>query len=122
MCPLQRRARRDAARQLVVDGIDPAAQKQAEKVADAYTFKAIALEWVGKQNFSPKTLKKANWTFEDLLFPHLGSKPIRVITAPEVLAAVRRLEARGKIATAHRCKQRASQIFRYAIATGRAER
>ncbi len=116
------RGRRDAARQLVVDGIDPAMRKQAEKSADANTFKAIALEWIDKQSFTPKTLKKAKWMFDDLLFPHLGSKPIRGITAPEVLATARRLEVRGKIETAHRCKQRASQIFRYAIATGRAER
>ena len=116
------RARRDAARQLIADGVDPSVRKQAEKLAETDTFKSVALEWLDKQNFAPKTLKKAKWTFEDLLFPYLGSKSIRSISAPEVLAAVRKLEARGKIETAHRSKQRASQIFRYAVATGRAER
>ena len=65
--------------------------------------------------------RKANWTFQQLLFPELGDRPIRHIKAPELLAALRKLEARGKIETAHRTKQRASQIFRYAIATGRAD-
>jgi integrase len=116
------RERRDDARKLLASGGDPSAAKQAEKLADANTFKAVALEWLGKQNFAPKTLKKAEWTFNDLLFRQLGAKPVRSITAPDVLAVIRRIEARGKIETAHRTKQRAGQIFRYAIATGRAER
>jgi integrase len=81
----------------------------------------VALEWLAKQNLAAATIEKAKWTFEQLLFPELGERPIRHITAPELLAALRKLESRGKIETAHRTKQRASQIFRYAIATGRAE-
>ena len=116
------RERRDDARKLIANGVDPSTRRQAEKLAGADTFKAVALEWLDKQNFAPKTLKKAQWIFNDLLFRQLGSKPVRSITAPDVLAVVRRIEARGKIETAHRTKQRAGQIFRYAIATGRAER
>ena len=56
------------------------------------------------------------------IFPWLGNSPIKNITAPELLTALRRIEAKGSIDTAHRAKQNCGQIFRYAIATGRAER
>ena len=115
------RTRRDDARKLIADNTDPSVVKQAEKTAGAESFKAVALEWLAKQNLAAATIEKAKWTFEQLLFPELGHRPIRHITAPELLAALRKLEARGKIETAHRTKQRASQIFRYAIATGRAD-
>jgi hypothetical protein len=75
-----------------------------------------------KQPFAPKTLKKAVWTFEDLLFPYIGSWPVSTLTAPELLDVFRRLERRGKHETAHRAKQRVAQVLRYSIATGRAER
>jgi integrase len=118
------REKRDDARKLLADGIDPSSHKKALKVAQTDTFEAIATEWLDMQrnSFSAKTLEKAEWTFKDLLNPHLGNKPIRSITSPEILEALRKLEARGKHETAHRTKQRASQIFRFAIATGRADR
>jgi integrase len=114
------RERREEARKLIADGIDPSITKQAEKTAAADTFRVIGLEWLAKQKLAPATMEKARWTLNDLLFPDLGDKPISVITAPEVLAVLRKIEGRGAIETAHRTKQRASQIFRYAIATGRA--
>lgn len=80
------------------------------------------MEWLEKRKFAPKTLKKAEWTLNDLLFPHIGSRPIASITAPDMLRVLRPIEERGKHETAHRTKQRASEVFRYAIATGRAER
>lgn len=116
------REKREAARTQVADGIDPSAQRQAERAAAVDTFEVIAREWLGKQKFSAKTLEKAEWTFRDLLYPYIGSKPIKQLTAPEILQVLRRLESRGKIETAHRTKQRVSQVIRYAIATGRAER
>lgn len=120
--PLKRaHERRDDARRLLAEGIDPSAKRQAERAAQADTFKAIALEWLAKQKLADSTREKAEWTFETLLFPYLGAKQITSITAPDVLAALRRIEAQGKHETAHRAKQRASQVFRYAIATGRAE-
>ncbi len=120
--PLKRaRERRDDARRLLADGIDPSAKRQAERAAQADTFKAIALEWLAKQKLADSTRDKAEWTFETLLFPYLGAKQITSITAPDVLVALRRIEAQGKHETAHRAKQRAGQVFRYAIATGRAE-
>lgn len=58
-------------------GRDPAAERRAERVSSANTFELIAREWLGKQPFTPKTLKKAVWTFEDLLFPYIGSPHLR---------------------------------------------
>lgn len=118
------RDRRDEARKLVAAGGDPAVKRKAEKIARADTFSAIAKEWLDLQRkkFSPATITKAEWTFDELLNPYIGSRPIREITPPELLAALRKLEARGKHETAHRTKQRAGQVFRYAIATGRADR
>ncbi len=102
--------------------VDPAAQRRAERAGHKNTFQAIALEWLEKRTFAAKTREKAEWTFNDLLFPKIGSRPITSISAPDMLRALRPIEERGKHETAHRTKQRASQVFRYAIATGRAER
>lgn len=118
------REKRDALRLQLSAGVDPTARVAALKLAAADTFAAIATEWLERQrpSFAEATWVKAQWTFHDLLFPFIGSRPIREITAPEILAVCRRLEARGKHETAHRTKQRCGQVFRYAIATGRAER
>lgn len=119
---------RDDAKALLRGGKDPAAVRKAEKLkaslAGAESFEAVAREWLAKQKakLAPATYDKAVWTFEDLLFPWLGSKPVSTITPADLLAALRRIESRGRHETAHRTKQRASQVFRYAIATGRAER
>jgi hypothetical protein len=67
------------------------------------------------------TQQKALWLLE-MLFPPIGKRPIREVTPPELLEALRKIEAKGFHATAHRAKQKCGQIFRYAIATGRAER
>jgi len=117
----QARKRATAARQQVEDGYSPAAEKRAEAGRQTHTFAAIGQEWLAKQHFQVATREKAEWTFNDLILPYLGSKPIRQITAPEILEVLRKLELRGKHETAHRTRQRISQVFRYAIATGRAE-
>jgi integrase len=119
------RDRRDEARKLVAAGIEPSANRKAEKIAQATTFEAVAREWLltGKsKERSPATREKSRWLLEDLLFPFIGSKPIGQLSAPDVLAAVRKLEARGKHETAHRAMWKAGQVFRYAIATKRADR
>jgi len=115
------RAKRTELRAALEAGKDPAAERRAARNS-ANSFETIAREWLGKQPFTPKTLKKAVWTFEDLLFPHIGSRPVSALTPPELLEVFRRLERRGKHETAHRTKQRVGQVLRYAIATGRAER
>jgi integrase len=116
------RARRRSLHGALEAGRDPAAERRTERASSANTFESIAREWLGKQPFAPKTMKKAVWTFEDLLFPYIGSRPVSALTAPELLGVLRRLERRGKHETAHRAKQRVGQVVRYAIATGRAER
>lgn len=119
---------RDDARKLLRGGKDPSACRQASKAATltaaANTFECVAREWLGKKKavLAPATYTKASWLLEELAFPWLGSRPISEIDAPTVLSVLRRVEARGKLETAHRLKQHCSQVFRYAVATGRATR
>jgi integrase len=123
--PLKRaREKRDESRRLLADGIDPSAQRQATKVAQTETFEAIAREYfeVRRNGLAASTFQKRLKRFEDFVFPYLGNKPIASITAPEFLAVLKRVEARGIHETAHRLRSESGQIFRYGIATGRAER
>ncbi|WP_276968047.1 tyrosine-type recombinase/integrase [Metallibacterium scheffleri] len=118
----QARERRDEIRKLIADGIDPAAKQAAEHSAAADTFKAIAEEW--------HTTHKAKWTpdygdeilrrLEVNVFPYIGARAITSLTALDILAVLRRIEARGAVDLAHRQHQVCGQVFRYAIATGRA--
>lgn len=122
------RERRDDARKLLAQGIDPGAERRAVKAsrveAAANTFEAIAREWYEK--FKPTWVSahgdRILRRFERDIFPWLGGKPIADITAPDLLAAIRRIETRGALETAHRALQNCGQVFRYAVATGRAER
>lgn len=120
------RARRDGARKALADGIDPAAERKREKaaarIADEHTFEGVAREWMTKRAWTDVTRDKAVWMLEGFLFPWLGTRPVAEIDAPELLSALRRIESLGKLHTAQRVKQRAGQIFRYAVATGRATR
>lgn len=122
------RKRRDEARRVIGEGGDPSAIRRTTKVtavlATANTFQAVAEEWLAqhKARMAPATYNKAVWMLGDLVYPWLGRRPISDIEAPELLAVLRRIEARGAHTTAHRTKQRCGQVFRYAIATGRAKR
>lgn len=119
---------RDDAKVLLSKGIDPSADKKSKKLNDQLasgnTFEVIAREWLEKQKkkLAPATFAKAQWTFETLVFPWLGESPVSAITALDLLAVLRRIEERGAHETAHRTKARCGQVFRYAVATGRAER
>jgi len=121
------RKRRDGARAVLQSGRDPSMERRTEKVrarlSAENTFKAIANEWLAQQRgkLAEVTYRKAEWMMSFVL-PALGPKPITDITAPDILALLRGIEVRGTHETTHRVKQRISQIFRYAIATGRAER
>lgn len=88
------------------------------------TFELVAQEYLELQSkkLARITIAKARWILEKLVYPHLGARPISEIRAPDLLALLRKIEARGTYQTAHRTKQRVGQILRYAIATGRAER
>lgn len=122
------RQARDDAKKLLASGIDPGATRQAKKRANAFvsenTFEVIAREWLGLQEkkLAPATYAKAKWTLETLVFPWLGTVPVADITPPDLLSVLRRVESRGANETAHRTKARCGQVFRYAIATGRATR
>lgn len=116
----------EAARKHLDNGIDPGAHRKAHRLAASEnTFEAIAREFLEKKRseMEPSTLKKATTMLETWAFPWIGSRPIAEITPMEMLESVlRRIEATGKHETAQRLKQRAGQIFRHAIATGRAVR
>jgi integrase len=118
------RQRRDNLRQQLASGVDPGAQRKAQKVAGADTFEAVAREWFAKfsTNWAKTHSDKIIRRLESDIFPWLGSRPVGQITAPELLTCLRRVESRGALDTAHRAHQNCGQIFRYAIATGRAER
>ncbi|MCA1851846.1 MAG: tyrosine-type recombinase/integrase [Beggiatoa sp.] len=117
-------ARRDAARSLIARGIDPSAARKAEKVAQADSFEAVAREWFAKHapRWAPGHADMFIRRLERDIFPWLGNHPIRDVTAAELLACLRRIEDRGVIETAHRTLRNCGRVFRYAIATGRAER
>jgi len=117
------REKRDEFRKLIAAGVDPSEQRQASKQARANTLEAIALEWLSNQKakFAPATHSKAEGQLKSI-FPYLGFLPINEVTAPRLLDVLRRIENQGKHETAHRVRQRLSQVFRYAIATGRCER
>lgn len=121
------RRRRDAARVAIRDGADPAAVKRSRKVAErlsaANSFEAIASEWLETQRrkLAPATFAKSEWLLGNVT-PWIGALPIAEIDAPTLLATLRRIEARGAHESAHRTKEKCGQVFRYAIATGRATR
>jgi integrase len=121
------RERRDEARKLIANGVDPSKARQEEKAeaaAEALTFEHVAREWYErfKPKWSPSHSLDVIQRLEKNVFPSLGPRPIRDITAPELLAAVRLIEGRGAVESARRILQMCGQIFRYAIATGQADR
>jgi integrase len=122
------RAKRDEARRLLAKGVDPAAQIKLDKitasVAAANTFQAVAHEWLAKierEDLSPVTLKKNRWLLS-FTYPALGRRPIADISPHELLAVLRTVEVRGRHDSAKRIRATCSQVFRYAIATARADR
>lgn len=119
------RKKRDDARELLDDGIDPMAQRRAEKAARAggETFADVAREWLPKQTTLAKGTRDvtlARW--KRWVFPQIGRTRIDQLEPPDVLKCLRRIEAAGRHETAHRMRQRIGQVCRYAIATGRASR
>jgi integrase len=118
------RERRDQARRDLASGIDPSAKRRTEKMTSGNTFEAIAREWYDKfsPSWAPGYSSKVIRRLEIRVFPWIGSMPIPQIKPPDLLACLRRVEARGKLGTAHRALQVCGRVFRYAVATGRAER
>jgi integrase-like protein/Arm domain-containing DNA-binding protein len=122
------RQKRDDTRKLLAKDIDPSQHKkdskQMLKELTVNNFEAIAREWFEKQNntWSEGHSFRVIRRLELNVFPMIGKKPIKLITAPELLEVLKKIERRGAFHTAHRVKQICGQVFRYAIATGRAER
>lgn len=122
------RERRKKARELLAQGIDPNAAKreakQATAAAAANTFEAVAREWLTKTAADRQTTtqdKIAAWLEKDVIL-FIGKMPISAIGPRDVLAALRKMEARGALDSVQRVKQVCGQVFRYAVATGSAER
>ncbi|MBI1732039.1 MAG: integrase arm-type DNA-binding domain-containing protein [Gammaproteobacteria bacterium] len=122
------RERRDKARRLLADGIDPSENRKAIRGArqerSANSFEVVTREWFAKQspNWAEYHAKRILRRFERDIFPWIGGRPIAEVTAPELLGVLRRFEDRGVLETAHRALGACGQVFRYAIATGRADR
>ena len=120
------RESRDDARKLVANGIDPSENRKAQKEAKGggNCFEVVAREWYAKYstNWSSDHGDRIIRRLERDIFPWMGEKPIGGIAAPELLSVVQRIEKRGALETAHRALGNCGQVFRYAVATGRAER
>jgi integrase len=135
------RERRDEARQQIAAGVNPSATRKADKaerarLAEAQrtealglpgpdSFEAVAREWLATVHDAAVSAGHAERTrirLENDIFPYIGRRPLAELEAPELLAALRRIEARGAIETAHRAKDACGQVFRYGIATGKCTR
>jgi integrase len=119
------RRHRDEAKKLLARSIDPSVQRKADRhTSKDCTFRAVADEVIAKQEREGRaqaTLGKRRWLL-DFAFPAFGDRPIAEITARELLALLRQIEGRGLYETARRLRSTCGMVFRYAIATGRAER
>ena len=122
------RQKRNEARKMIANGIDPGQARKVQKSIlieqTENSFEAIAREWHEKYSskWADSHASKIIRRLELYIIPWLGTRPIVGITPPELLSVLRRIENRGILETAHRVKQNCGQVFRYAIATGRAER
>jgi len=119
------REKRDAARKLLTQGVDPGEERKAVKVIEsgAGSFEAVAREWHAKfaaAEWSDTHSKNILNRLEKNIFPWLGSKPVGDIAAPDIIKVFRMIEARGHLETLHRTLANCGQVFRYAIATSRA--
>lgn len=121
------RARRDEAKLELMRGGDPARRRREEKIAASMradnSFESVAEEYVDKceaEGLAPATIKKARWFLEKLR-PKLGKRPIAEITPHELLYVLKKFESAGHRETARRARSFASRVFRYAVATVRAD-
>ncbi|ELL8318253.1 tyrosine-type recombinase/integrase [Escherichia coli] len=123
----QARALRDDAKKKLAEGIDPSLAKKEEKlVRDVQlnnTFQAVALEWHGTKvsRWSEGYASDIIEAFNKDIFPYIGQQPVNEIKPPVLLNVLRRIESRGATEKAKKVRQRCSEVFRYAIVTGRAE-
>jgi integrase len=122
------RERRDTERKLLAEGMDPSKSRKTEKSAQANraanSFEQVAREWFAKfsPSWAPAHAARKIRLFERDIFPWIGQQPIAEITAPELLSVLHRIEKRGVSETERRALVSCGQVFRYAVASGRAER
>lgn len=106
------------------EGKDPTIERRVLKArvgaAQEITFKVVAEEWLGKQNYTAAHLLAQRKRLDEELLPYLGKLPVAEISTPIALEALRRIERRGALETTAKCRRMGSQIYRYAIATGKA--
>jgi integrase len=119
------RSRRDEAKKLLARSIDPSVQRKAARHAgESGSFQAVAEEVIAKlerEGRAQATLIKKRWLL-DFAFSAFGNRPVGAVTAPDLLVLLREIEGRGSYETARRLRSTCGMVFRYAIATGRAER
>ncbi|WP_363182041.1 tyrosine-type recombinase/integrase [Sphingomonas quercus] len=122
------RSKRDEARKLLAAGLDPSHEQKVARakarIEEDDTFRAVAMEWIAKnerERMAEVTLSKIRWLL-DKAYPRIGSRPIAKITTPEVLTVLRSVEATGRYESARRMRSVLGRVFRYAVATARAER
>lgn len=121
------RTGRDEAKRQLAEGLDPGTVKQREKIRRQTlagdSFEVVAREWFDRHlsQRAPSHRDKVIRRLEKEAFPYIGQQPVAEITAPEVLVLARRLESRGLLESAHRLVQNIGQVFRYAVAVGRAQ-
>ncbi|WP_371132764.1 tyrosine-type recombinase/integrase [Methyloversatilis sp.] len=121
------RTKRDAARTLLVDHIDPSTKRRSDRLAARFaaesSFKALALEWhrTKASGWAPRHAESVLKTLEIYLFPDLGALPVADIEPMALLEVLRKVERTGKLDTAKRLRERTQAIFRLAIQTGRAK-
>ena len=119
------RARREEAKKLLAQGVDPSAQRQAVKASviskAENSFEAVAREWFDRHvsTLAPSYGKKVRSLLERQIFPVFGGKPISEVEPSDILKAARHIEESGAVETAHRLVQLCGQLLRYGIATGR---
>jgi integrase len=125
---LQARERRDENRKLVANGIDPSQHrkevKTARNEAQANSFKQVSEEWYAHWQ-QDKHGRHADYVMRRLeadVFPAIGNRAISQIQAPEIVAVIKNIAGRGALDIARRCHQTIGQIFRFAIAHGKATR
>ncbi len=122
------RERRDEARRLLANGVDPSEARKAAKAVNVMlatnSFESVAREWFGRHSktWADSHSGKIIRLLERDIFPWIGSNPVADVSAPRLLDVVRRIEQRGAVDTAHRALNNCGQILRYAVATGRASR
>ena len=115
---------REAAKELLKAGKDPGQERKTEKLLERVkvenNFEALAKEWIDHQTWMERHKIRTWQSFNNDILPAIGQRAITEITPPEILALLRKIEARGVHDLAHRSLQRITAVFRYAIQTGRA--